>query len=211
MATPSPSSTTGRPDPRDVAATRQFFAAKAPTWEDRFPDDEPRYREAAEALLPGPGAVVIDTGCGTGRALPALRDAVGPGGLVLGIDLTPEMLAEAARRGRTETAALINADASHLPLAAGTVGAVFAAGLVHHLADPVLALTEFARVTRPGGRLAVFHPIGRAALAARHGHQLSDGDLLAESNLKALFSRTGWLPLTIDDAEHRFLALATRR
>jgi ubiquinone/menaquinone biosynthesis C-methylase UbiE len=130
--------------------------------------------------------------------------------LVVGIDLTPEMLQEAARRGRTEAAALVNGDASCLPLAPGTVSGIFAAGLVQHLANTVFALTEFARVTEPGGRLALFHPIGRAALAARHGHQLSDDDPLAEANLASLLKRTGWLPLIIDDADHRFLALATR-
>jgi SAM-dependent methyltransferase len=210
MSTPTPPPTTSRPDPRDLAATRQFFATKASTWEDRFPDDEPLYRQAVEALDPGPGSIALDAGCGTGRALPALRDAVGPTGLVVGLDVTPEMLDEAARRGRDRSATLVNADASCLPLSSGTVNAIFAAGLVHHLADTDAGLTELARVTARGGHLAIFHPIGRAALAARHGHQPSDDHPLAESNLRALLRRTGWLPLTIDDAENRYLALATR-
>jgi hypothetical protein len=40
---------------------------------------------------------------------------------------------------------------------------------------------------------------------------LSNDDPLAQHNLAPLLTRTGWLPLTIDDADHRFLALATRR
>ena len=63
------------------------------------------------------GAVVADVGCGTGRALPALRDAVGPRGTVLGIDLTPEMLGRPARWVGPGLAQLLVADACHLPLA----------------------------------------------------------------------------------------------
>jgi ubiquinone/menaquinone biosynthesis C-methylase UbiE len=40
--------------------------------------------------------VVIEVGCGTGRALAALRQAVGPHGTVIAVDLTPEMLRHAA-------------------------------------------------------------------------------------------------------------------
>ncbi len=65
---------------------------------------------------------------------------------------------------------------------------VFAAGLVHHLPDPAAGLAELARVTRPGGRLVLFHPSGRAALAARHGRTLT----------------------RYEDPEDHFLALAVR-
>lgn len=50
-----------------------------------------------------------------------------------------------------------------------------AAGLLPHLSDPDLGLTELARVTVPDGRLVLFHPSGRAALAARHGRRLRPG------------------------------------
>ena len=47
------------------------------------------------------------------------------------------------------------------------VDAVFAAGLIHHLPPPDHGLIELARITAPDARLAVFHPVSRAALAAR--------------------------------------------
>jgi len=68
-----------------------------------------------------------------------------------------------------------------------------------------------ARVTRPGGRLALFHPRGRAALAARHGNELRDDDVRAQPNIGRLLSATGWELLLLDDAEERYLALAGRR
>ena len=76
-----------------LAETRAFSPRRAATWEARFPDDDPAYAAVvAEAGLHA-GQTALDAGCGTGRALPHLRAAVGPDGRVLGFDLTPEMLA----------------------------------------------------------------------------------------------------------------------
>jgi SAM-dependent methyltransferase len=188
---------------------RAFFGIRAPSWDSRFGDDGPAYAAAArDAGLP-PGGVVADVGCGTGRALPALRDAVGPGGTVLGIDVTPEMLEVARERAAASGAALVLADAERLPLADATLDGILAAGLVGHLADPVAGLAELARVTRPGGVLAVFHPVGRAVLAARQGRSLRPEDTLAEPRLAAALAASGWQPSHYEDAE-RFLALAVR-
>jgi hypothetical protein len=71
------------------AETRAFFAPRAATWEERFPDDDPAYAAAVAELGLRAGQTALDAGCGTGRALPHLRAAVGRGGKVLGVDLTP--------------------------------------------------------------------------------------------------------------------------
>lgn len=186
-----------------VRRARLFFGPRAAGWDERFPDDDDAYRAAVDELVVPPGGTVLDVGCGTGRALPFLAGAAT---LAIGVDVTPEMLAIA--RGRVATVAV--ADGARLPLADGAVDAVFAAGFVTHLADPVAGLTELARVTRPGGRLAIFHPIGRSTLAARHGRRLSADDLLDAANLPGVLSATGWTVDAIDDGPHRYLATATR-
>ena len=194
----------------DRERTRAFFASRAAGWEQRWHDDGPVYQAAVDALGLGPGERALDAGCGTGRALPMLRAAVGRAGTVVGVDLTPEMLATAVEHGRLADAALVMADVARLPLADGTVDAVLAAGLLPHMADPAAGLRELARVTRPGARLALFHPVGRAVLAARHGHEVHDEDLLSEPTLVPLLRATGWAPGTVDDAAERYLATATR-
>ena len=190
--------------------TQAFFGIRAPAWDSRFGDDGPAYAAAVrDAGVPAGGAIA-DVGCGTGRALPALRDAVGPGGTVLGIDVTPEMLEAARERAAASGAALVLADAERLPLADARLDALFAAGLVGHLGDPVAGLAELARVTRPGGVLVVFHPVGRAVLAARQGRALRADDTLAEPHLTRLFAASGWRPRHYEDDAARFLALAVR-
>jgi SAM-dependent methyltransferase len=198
------------PPSTDHAATRAFFGSRAASWEDRFPDDGPSYQRAVADLAPQPGDAVADIGCGTGRALPALRETVGPDGTVIGVDLTEEMLAEATRRGRNAVATLLLADATSLPLTTGKLDAVFAAGLVTHLPDPVAGLAELARVCRPGGRLALFHPLGRAALAKRHGRDLSEDDLRSPDRIRTVLAAAGWRCTDVDDATDRYLVLAVR-
>ncbi|MFE6689039.1 class I SAM-dependent methyltransferase [Streptomyces sp. NPDC057743] len=194
--------------PHDV---RAFFGVRAAGWDAKFPHDGPAYAAGVAELGLRPGQRVLDAGCGTGRALPALRAAVGAHGTVLGADLTPEMLAAAVRAGRDACAGLMLADVARLPLPSAALDAVFAAGLISHLADSAGGLSELARVVRPGGRLALFHPIGRAALAARKGHPLTPDDLRAEPRLRPLLASSGWELRQYTDEDTRYLALAVRR
>ncbi|MFJ9412911.1 class I SAM-dependent methyltransferase [Streptomyces sp. NPDC101227] len=195
-----------RPD--DV---RAFFGPRAAGWDTKFPDDGPAYAAGVAELGLQEGDQVLDAGCGTGRALPALRTAVGPRGTVLGVDLTPEMLHQAVRAGRDRSAGLLLADVTRLPLPDGALDGVFAAGLVSHLPDSAGGLAELARTVRPGGRLALFHPIGRAALAARKGRPITPGDLRAEPNLRPLLAGSGWDLVRYVDEDARYLALAVRQ
>ncbi|MEU6304687.1 class I SAM-dependent methyltransferase [Streptomyces chartreusis] len=194
----------------DHTHVQEFFGARAADWDSRFPDDGPAYAAAVAELGLREGARVLDAGCGTGRALPPLRDAVGPSGVVLGADLTPAMLEAAARAGRDADGQLLLADVAALPVRSESLDAVFAAGLIAHLPNPAENLRELARVVRPGGTLALFHPIGRAALAARQGRQITPEDLRAEPNLRPLLAGSGWRMTSYVDEDDRFLALAVR-
>ncbi|WP_455361156.1 class I SAM-dependent methyltransferase [Streptomyces sp. SYSU K21746] len=194
----------------DHTHVQAFFGARAAGWDTRFPDDGPAYAAAVAELGLRPGDSVLDAGCGTGRALPALREAVGPLGTVIGADLTPAMLEAAVQAGRDRGARLLLTDVARLPLRARSLDAVFAAGLIAHLPEPAANLRELARVVRPGGVLALFHPIGRAALAARQGRHVTPDDLRAEPNLRPLLAASGWRMTSYADEDDRFLALAAR-
>jgi SAM-dependent methyltransferase len=191
-----------------IARAREFFAPRAAIWDERFPNDDDAFAGAVAALAPAPGARVLDAGCGTARAAVHLRRAVGAAGLVVALDVTPEMLAAARVAGRADVAGLVVGDVAQMPLRRASFDSVFAAGLITHFDEPLDGLRALASVTRAGGRLALFHPIGRAALAARHGHALRADDVRAPANLDAACASTGWELLEVDDADDRYLAIA---
>src|SRR5262245_44650077 len=114
----------------DRTHVQEFFTARADDWDARFPDDGPAYAAAVAGLGLRDGDRVLDAGCGTGRALPPLRAAVGASGVVVAADLTPAMLEAAVRAGRDRDGRLLLADVAALPLRPLSLDAVFAAGLI---------------------------------------------------------------------------------
>src|SRR5260370_23936546 len=90
--------------------------------------------------------------------------------MVTGLELTPQMLAEAdAEGGAGRCDLLVLADARRMPFADASVDALFAAGLVNHLPDPAAGLAELARGTPARGVLGLVHPVCPATPAAPPG------------------------------------------
>jgi ubiquinone/menaquinone biosynthesis C-methylase UbiE len=132
------------------AALRRLFAA---------------WLNPAEWLNIPTGGVALDVGCGPGSVTASLARAVGPDGLVLGVDISESMLARAVRAESGPQIAFLRADAQRLPPRDETVDAVVCIAVLQLVPDPVAALAEMARVLRPGGRLAAMVPT--AGFAAR--------------------------------------------
>lgn len=114
-----------------------------------------------ELLADAPGRRLLDVGSGTGRLA---GRAAGAGREVVAVDADPAMVAMTAEEvpGRSALAALPS-----LPFAEARFDAVTANFVVNHVADPRAAVVELARVTRPGGRLALTAwPAGTTAWAS---------------------------------------------
>ncbi|WP_076263189.1 methyltransferase domain-containing protein [Intrasporangium flavum] len=115
--------------------------------------------DSAAYLLPHlrPGLSVLDIGCGPGTITLDLAEAVAPG-VVVGLENVEGPLVEARRhaaaRGDERTRFEL-ADVAALPHADDTFDVTHAHQVLQHLTDPVGALQEMARVTRPGGVVAV--------------------------------------------------------
>jgi demethylmenaquinone methyltransferase/2-methoxy-6-polyprenyl-1,4-benzoquinol methylase len=101
-----------------------------------------------------PGNTVVDVGTGTGKHLKVLRQAAGPPGMAIGVDISPVMLQIARKRSG---GAVCQADARALPILDNTVDCLLATYLLDliPLDDLAVALAEFRRVLKPGGRVAL--------------------------------------------------------
>ncbi|HVL68468.1 MAG TPA: class I SAM-dependent methyltransferase [Vicinamibacterales bacterium] len=108
-------------------------------------------------LAPRPGELVVDLGCGSGRALLWNRDL---GAAMTGIDIAPFF----SREARDEVDLLLG-DLRKLPFADGTFDKAWSLDVLEHLSPEALAamLTEAARVLKPGGSLFVYTHVRRNA------------------------------------------------
>lgn len=104
------------------------------------------------------GETVVDLGSGAGIDVFLAADRVGPTGTVIGVDMTPEMLARARRNAIS--ANVTNAEfregrLENLPVATGTVDAVTSNCVINLVPDKAVVFKEIARILKPGGRLVI--------------------------------------------------------
>ncbi len=124
----------------------------------RIGDDRHRARAVA-ALGLERGDTVLDLGCGTGKSFGLLHRAVGPGGRIVGLDVTPAMLRIAKKRAaenRWRNVRLVRGDAARADrLVGGKVDGVLAAYSLGIMPEPGRAIEASARLLRRGRRMAV--------------------------------------------------------
>ena len=104
-------------------------------------------RRLHEVIGPLPARTILDVGCGTGLNFAGIRDLVGPGGRVIGIDASPSMLAAARRRIRQAgwtNVTVVCADAAHLGPALQDAGVD-----LDHI-DALIATFVISTLTDPG-------------------------------------------------------------
>lgn len=103
-----------------------------------------------EALEIEPGDTVMDLAAGTGTSTTAIAQA---GARVVAADFSLGMMSEGRRRGAPVP--FVGADAQHLPFATSSFDAAVISFGLRNVQEPRSALSEMARVVRPGGRIVV--------------------------------------------------------
>lgn len=113
-----------------------------------FEVEEPIVKKILKKLTPG---IALDAACGTGRYSELLNTL---GYKVTGMDLSPEMLAE-ARKNRSKKINFIEGDLTAIPLKDQSVDLAISALAFTHLSNIEKALSELKRVVRPGGNIII--------------------------------------------------------
>lgn len=139
----------------DVKKVRQTYNNWAPIYNPTHGWTLPKRRTARLALGLQPGDRVLDLACGTGLNFPHLRQLVGVQGRVVGIDLSPRMLA-IARQSITahgwQNVETREADAAQLPFPDKSFDKVICSYALNIIPDYSQAIREVRRVLIPGGR-----------------------------------------------------------
>jgi SAM-dependent methyltransferase len=214
------------PDHDDV--TRKSFEQQVGLF---VGDDSPFARRPASTLAwlepLHAGMIVLDVACGAAHASEVAAPHVRQ---VVGIDLTPALLAIGADRLRAagiDNVLLQEGHAAVLPFVDGSFDLVFCRTALHHFPDPERCIVEMARVCRPGGRVVLSDMIApsaevRDAFDALHRHidpshtrallEAEIADLLGRAVGPLSYGETGSmrLPITaiLTEASDREAALA---
>ncbi len=130
--------------------------------------DDPAYEEVVtplllDALKPGEGSRYLDVGCGEGRVMRAVDER---GATVVGLDLSARLIKEAGTG--------VVADLHRIPMRGDSFDGVYSVLTLEHVADHAPFFTEAARVTRPGGVLAIV--INHPSWTAPGSTPISDSD-----------------------------------
>jgi demethylmenaquinone methyltransferase/2-methoxy-6-polyprenyl-1,4-benzoquinol methylase len=140
----------------EAVSARTLFAPLGPTY-DRYAallsfGQDPRWRRfLVTSMKAGPGDTVLDVATGTGAVARELIRQKGCA--VVGVDASPDMLAEARRRLGPDVR-LVEASAERLPFADESFDGLTFTYLLRYVDDPSATLRELVRVVRPGGTVA---------------------------------------------------------
>jgi SAM-dependent methyltransferase len=191
---------------------REFYES---FWADAPQDPEPWAFAQRTALLHAevkPGDRVLDLGCGAGRFLAGLDDAIGV-----------EIAKQAADRARKNVPGadvrLVEPDGS-LPLGHGEIDLVWCSEVLEHIPDVAHTLLEIRRVLRPEGRVLITVPYhGRLQAAGialtrfdRHFDPLGQHvRFFTRSSLKTALEHSGFTRVQISRARPRMLVARASR
>jgi demethylmenaquinone methyltransferase/2-methoxy-6-polyprenyl-1,4-benzoquinol methylase len=193
------------PDKR-LYELQEFFDRSASEWAVRSFDFS-----LMESLIDRIGLLpsdrVLDLGGGTGHLLSTLRKRIGEQGMVCMVDLSPEMLRQAATPAARTRAMRCCGLVENLPLKDGQWDAVVCMGLFPHLIDRQRALAEIRRALVPSGRMAILHLIGREKLNVLHqeiGRAVADNLLPPGEKVAQMLVEAGFQVEEVLDREDCF-------
>ena len=164
-------------------------------------------RDLVERARPfGPSDRILDLGCGTGIVARVLRERLGGGARLVGLDLSGAMIAKA--RSIAHDIEWHEGNATALPFADGSFDVVLSQQMLQFCRDRQAAAREIRRVLAPGGRLVastwrprehqpLFHALGQ--VAERHLGQSNDLRWSLDGDqLRALLVEAGFIEVRVE-------------
>jgi len=163
----------------------------------------------AIALLT-PGETVLDLGCGAGFDAFLAAKVVGPMGLVIGVDMTSEMISKARHnktKGDYDNVEFRLGEIENLPVANDSVDVIISNCVINLSPDKQQVFREAYRVLKPGGRLAISDILATAPLpesirADLELYTVCVGGASAPEEIQALLATAGFTNIRIQMKSH---------
>ena len=156
-----------------------------------------------------PGEIVLDLGSGGGFDCFLASRGVGETGQVIGVDMTPDMVAKA--RCNQEKAGVSNVafrlgEIEHLPVADNSIDVIMSNCVINLSPDKQQVFNDAFRVLKPGGRLAISDVVARATLpeSLKNNMQLVSsciGGAETIDNLETMLKRSGFAAINIQPVD----------
>ncbi len=156
-----------------------------------------------------PGEVVLDLGAGGGFDCFLAARAVGPTGLVIGVDMTPEMVARARENAAKSGLGNVEfrlGEIEHLPVADASVDVIISNCVINLSPDKPAVFRDAYRVLKPGGRLAVSDVVATADLPSewRDDMRMLSGCISGAADIDTLvriMQNAGFVDIRIEPKE----------
>jgi demethylmenaquinone methyltransferase/2-methoxy-6-polyprenyl-1,4-benzoquinol methylase len=202
-------------DERQGAKVRFFdgIAEKWDGWED-LDGVAAKLSAGLDELGVGPGESVVDVGCGTGNLTKALLQKVSPGGRIVAVDFSPEMVSQAKAKVSDPQVEWHVTDVTDIPAEDESMDRVICFSVWPHFDDPAAAVRELRRLLGPSGKLHVWHLSSRATINEIHasaGEAVCDDVLGPAEETANLIEGLGFSIEEVVDDDVRYLVTATKK
>jgi ubiquinone/menaquinone biosynthesis C-methylase UbiE len=194
--------------------SKDFFNAKAATWDEKAAEKDISRLEAMAARLEiKPGAAVLDVGSGTGVFVPYILEKIGNKGSLVCLDFAEEMLKIAQSKGYEGNITYVCADILNTRLPDKSFDAVVCYSVFPHFKDKPRALKEIFRLLKPVGRVFICHTSSREYINNVHRNipEVCDHILPGSADIRRMLADAGFTGIAIAEGENDYLAQACKR
>ncbi len=193
---------------------REYFDSFAEEWDKMFTAEDLEILSfLIESFDIQKDYKVVDLGCGTGILFDLLRRRVGPGGLIVGVDLSEAMIQRARRNFPFKNIVAIDADAQMLPLKSAWFDVAISFAAFAHFENQERVMKEASRILRKDGKFYIIHLLSSKELDTYHhkvGGPLADDHIPPLEKMKELFAQGHFINVSITDHPGLYLAKGTK-
>jgi demethylmenaquinone methyltransferase/2-methoxy-6-polyprenyl-1,4-benzoquinol methylase len=158
------------------------------------------------------GMKVLEPGCGTGRLTRVLYDRLGSSGHIVSMDISKKMVEASLRKANWKSRVeVVCASVEDYSLPPQAFDAVICHQVFPHFDDRVKALSVFAAILKPLGRLAIFHFINSSQINDLHrkAHRAVMDDLMPpEDAMRSMLYSAGFQVDILEDDENGYLLIS---